>query len=77
MLSKLLYDIQELPPDHRVVAGQRHRRLLYYVAHLASWTSNLYLVLRLALCFSAVQQNWRAWLTLLVETVLASMSIPP
>ncbi|GLA13332.1 hypothetical protein AnigIFM62618_010320 [Aspergillus niger] len=71
MLSKLLYDIQELPPDHRVVAGQRHRRLLYYVAHLASWTSNLYLVLRLALCFSAVQQNWRAWLTLLVETVLA------
>ncbi|RAK87175.1 glycosyl transferase [Aspergillus costaricaensis CBS 115574] len=73
MLSKLLYNIQELPPDHRVIAGQRHRRLLYYVAHLASWTFNFYLVLRLALCFSAVQQDWRVWLTLLVEIVLASI----
>ncbi|GKZ33591.1 hypothetical protein AbraIFM66950_003498 [Aspergillus brasiliensis] len=73
MPSKLLHDIQELPPDHRVVAGQRHRRWLYYVAHLASWTFNLYFVVRLALCFSAVQQDWRVWLTLLVEAVLANI----
>ncbi|PYI09271.1 glycosyl transferase [Aspergillus sclerotiicarbonarius CBS 121057] len=69
-----MYNIQELLPDQRIVAAQRHRRVLYYVALAAIWTFNLYFVVRLVLCFSAADQNWRIWVTLLVEAILADVS---
>ncbi|RAL00128.1 glycosyltransferase family 2 protein [Aspergillus ibericus CBS 121593] len=68
-----MYTIQELPPDQRIVSAQRHRSLLYYVAAAAGWTFNLYLVVRLVLCFSSVEQNWRIWGTLLVEAIVADV----
>ncbi|OOF92070.1 glycosyltransferase family 2 protein [Aspergillus carbonarius ITEM 5010] len=74
MSSGPIHNIQELPPDQRIVSGRQYRSFLYYVALIAFWTSNLYFVVRLALCFSATDQNWRIWATLLVEAILADAS---
>ncbi|PWY79176.1 glycosyl transferase [Aspergillus heteromorphus CBS 117.55] len=72
--QKHVYDIQELPPDRRMLCGRQHRRGLYAVAQAAIWSFNLYFVVRLTLCFSSPNPSWRIWATLLVEAVLAHMS---
>ncbi|KAJ5619503.1 hypothetical protein N7510_003487 [Penicillium lagena] len=55
------HDIRELPPDPRILAGQRYRKSLNYVAQLAIWIGNLYFSARLLLILFFSRQTWPMW----------------
>ncbi|RAL08717.1 glycosyltransferase family 2 protein [Aspergillus homomorphus CBS 101889] len=68
------FNIQELPPDPRIVAGLRYRGALYYVAQAAIHTFQVYFVLRLVLLLTSPAQTWQMWLTLAIEGIFALLS---
>ncbi|KAE8148740.1 nucleotide-diphospho-sugar transferase [Aspergillus avenaceus] len=60
-------EIEELPPDSRILAGERYRRYLYHTARGAKWIFNSYFVVRLLLLLSTPQWSWTMWLMVMVE----------
>jgi hypothetical protein len=69
-------EVEELPPDSRMLSGQRYRKYLYYVAYAAIWTTNIYFFIRSLLILSAPNSSWRMWLMLVVEGLFTRKSYP-
>jgi hypothetical protein len=65
------HDICELPPDKRILAGQRYRKSLYYVAQLTIWIGYLYFIARWLLILVYSRQTWQMWVMLLVEAIFS------
>ncbi|CAL5872217.1 uncharacterized protein PFLUO_LOCUS6476 [Penicillium psychrofluorescens] len=74
MPSEQGHDIRELPPDQRILAGQRYRKSLYYVAQMAIWVGYLYFIARLLLILIYPRQTWQMWVMLLVEAIFSHLS---
>lgn len=74
MTSKYASEIEELPPDSRILSGQRYRKHLYWTAQVAIWTANFYYLVRLLLILTESQRSWRMWLMLAVEGVFGRLS---
>ncbi|KAJ5908128.1 glycosyl transferase [Penicillium taxi] len=73
-MAESIYDIRELPPDQRILAGQTYRNRLYYIAQAAVWTTYLYFTIRLLLLLTAQSQTWQTWAMLFVEAIFAHFS---
>jgi hypothetical protein len=73
-MSKIVYEVQELRPSPQIYAEQRYRKYLYYAAHTATRTSDVYFLIRLGLILTATQQTWRMWLMIMVEWIFARRS---
>lgn len=68
MAADQIYKIRELSDQPRTRSGHRYRNHLTYVAQLAIWIGNIYVVIRvLAILLSP--QIWQNWAMFLVEAV--------
>lgn len=68
MAANQIFEIQELSDESRTRSGHRYRNHLTYVAQLAIWIGNVYVVIRvLAILLSP--QKWQKWAMFLVEAV--------
>jgi hypothetical protein len=68
MAADQTYEIRELSDESRTRSGHRYRNHLTYVAQLAIWIGNIYVVIRvLAILLSP--QKWQNWAMFLVEAV--------
>ncbi|KAJ5765269.1 hypothetical protein N7520_004828 [Penicillium odoratum] len=72
MASKT-FKFSELPPDQRILSGQKYRKSLYYAAQAAIWTGYLYFGIRLLAVLSSPYQ-WQTWIMLAVELIFAHLA---
>ncbi|KAE8348863.1 glycosyltransferase like family 2-domain-containing protein [Aspergillus coremiiformis] len=74
MTSEDVVKVEELPPDARVLSGQRYRKYLYHTARVGVWTFYCYFLARLLLILSEAQRPWQMWVMLAVEGLFGRLS---
>ncbi|KAJ5297849.1 hypothetical protein N7508_008098 [Penicillium antarcticum] len=69
-----VYDIQELAPDERTVAGKRYRNYLRFASQTALWAAYVYFAARLFFILTTPERTWKMWAMFTVEGFFAYMS---